>query len=140
MDVFFRLCVDEAGEKLKGRAYFAVTDSVIDFTDLAMLIVQIDKICDETGFPQSFQEKRNFGTGPLKDSNRYKGIPFDKGSRDELAQKEGKVATFDVVLRSRRNTSWQGTVYQSLHKKIGDFECELDFLQIINNELVKLPC
>ena len=62
-----RVCLDElAYEKLSGRLYNMTLSKPILFHDLGKMMIDVDTLFDEIGSPQSFQERRTFGSTPKK--------------------------------------------------------------------------
>ena len=56
----FRVCVDSREIDISGVAYSPLAEQAIVYNGFNDLILAIDRIFDENGYPQAFQEKRSF--------------------------------------------------------------------------------
>lgn len=124
-----RICINEKKPAILGQAFSPLSETAIDFSDIGQLMISLDALFDKAGYPQSFQDKRSFGES--EGGNRYKGRPAPKTSGDVILSKSGLVATFDLIIDSRRDSSWQGTVYQSDGTPLGSFVGDMDLLKLI---------
>ena len=104
----FRVCVDSREIDISGVAYSPLAEQAIVYNGFNDLILAIDRIFDENGYPQAFQEKRSFLEKEKTVS--YHGIPPVSEETSQIYEKEGKLFTADVFVESRRNASWQGYV------------------------------
>lgn len=130
----FRICVDEGQTDIAGKVYTPLSASAIEFNGFNELLVKLDKIFDAVGYPEAFQEKRTFGALREKES-AYHGMPKPQIDKTKICSKCGKVGTYDVVVAARRNTSWQGTVYDVTGHKLQSFKGEIELLEGILNDL-----
>ena len=121
-----RVCIDQTGPDLAGRAYTPLKKDAVMFSGITDFLIQMDRIFDERGYPQSFQNKRSF-LEQKRIENRYAGIPKEDMSLDFILQQRGKCVTMLVVVNSRRNTSWQGSVFSIEGEKLIDFDGEISF-------------
>lgn len=125
-----RICIDARDPESKGRAYSPLSDEEFAFADLGSLFLRLDAFFDAKGYPQAFEDKRSFD-GSKEQDNRYKGRPETSEKAAEILTKSGKIATYDVILTSRRNTSWQGMVFTPERVKVGEFKGEMELLKIL---------
>lgn len=123
----FRVCIDACREDISGRVYSPMCEGEVSFAGVGELLVKMDKLFDEVGFPQAFQDKRSFGTGQDR-SNVYRRIPKIKRNAEKIWDQTGKCRTFDIVVESRRNTSWQGSIFDPSGKECGKFNGEVELL------------
>ena len=129
----FRICADMIDEDVEGRVYSPLKADCIPFRGMGELLVKMDALFDKVGYPQAFQDKRSFDKDKER-VNLYRGIPDGELKPAGIISKVGKVRTFDVVVTSRKNTSWQGTVQTDDGTVLGDFDGEIALLAtIINN-------
>lgn len=129
----FRICADMIGEDVEGRVYSPLKAECIPFRGMGELLVKMDALFDKVGYPQAFQDKRSFDKDKER-VNLYRGIPDGELKPAGIISNIGKVRTFDVVVTSRKNTSWQGTVQTDDGTVLGDFDGEIALLAtIINN-------
>lgn len=127
----FRICVDENEEHVAGRAISPLTKKEICFEDYAGLLLEMDKLFDEVGYPQAFQKKRSF-VATSGNNNAYRGIPEMILTKEEILSQKGKKATYDVLVVSRRNTTWQGQVFDEDNNRVGSFIGDVDLIEILN--------
>lgn len=132
----FRICVDTIEEGFCGRVYSPLSSDAIDFVGIGEVLVKMDELFDQNGYPQAFQDKRTF-VDENERSNSYKGIPEHSMQPDEILSKQGEINTIDIVVRTRQNTSWQGTIYKSTGEKYLDFDGEIGMMEGIA-ELLKV--
>lgn len=129
----FRICADRIDSDIAGRVFSPLHAGSISFNGMGELLVKMDALFDKVGYPQAFQDKRSFDSGRER-SNLYKGIPDGELKPAEIITQSGNVKTYDVVVNTRKNASWQGTVYGENGSSLGDFNGEIALLgTIINN-------
>lgn len=133
----FRVCIDDAEVDIKGRFYSPLLEGESRFVEFRQVILQMDALFDRTGYPQSFQEKRSFRAGSVPGA-AYSGIPETETTYEELQPYEGRLATLDVAVISRRNASWQGAVFSREGEKIGEYDGEWGLIDMIQKYLQKL--
>lgn len=121
-----RICIDNKDSNMEGRAYSPLWKACITFCGLEELLLKADKVFDEKGYPQAFQEKRSF-LGKKCRPAAFRGLPSPETDEKTILSQQGMLETYDIVVESRRNTSWQGCVYKA-GKKIGDFCGELELI------------
>ena len=127
----FRLCVDQVTEDISGTFFSPLLEKPVSYQGCNQLLLQMDALFDEKGYPQAFQEKRSFASEKKKIAS-YHGIPKRKGNSKEIYSQKGKIATMDIVVSTRRNTSWQGCIFKPGNwEKIHDFHGEMQFLQLV---------
>lgn len=103
------LCIDDyENYKIKGRAYNNTRQEVICFNDINDIFIQFDRIFDDNGQPQASQSSRSF-THP-KPLGRYQFRPETYNDYDEFLNEVGKKATLDLVIKSRKRSTWQGII------------------------------
>lgn len=125
-----RVCIDKSENIIEGRAFSPLKEGCIAFCGVEELLLKIDRVFDENGYPQAFQEKRSFREGAGKQAG-YRGIPHPVAEEKTIVGQQGEKATYDIVVDSRRNTSWQGSVYGADGCRIGDFSGELELLKYL---------
>lgn len=125
----FRICVDGRENDIRGKVFSPLEERTITFSGFNELMLAMDEIFDKNGYPQAFQEKRTFTD--KKGSAPYHGVPEVSPEAALIYEKEGTLFTVDVIVESRRNTSWQGYVYLTDNTKLGDFQGEIELLQIL---------
>lgn len=126
----FRICADVIGDDVEGRVFSPLKAESIPFRGMGELLVKMDELFDRVGYPQAFQDKRSFDKDKER-VNLYRGIPEGELKPADIIRETGKVRTFDVVVNSRKNTSWQGCVQTDDGTVLGDFDGEIALLAII---------
>ena len=126
----FRICVDEIGEDVKGTVFSPLQTEEISFGGMTELLVKMDELFDKVEYPQAFQDKRSFDEGK-ESGNLYRGIPASQRTAPEILDKSGRCNTFDVLVQSRKNTSWQGEVYDAKGEFLGGYDGEIALLDCI---------
>lgn len=116
----FRICIDKIEQDISGRIYSPLSCEPISFVSMSEVLVKMDELFDRCGYPQAFQDKRSFDTEKER-KNTYRGLPKIQWETDSIITQCGMRKTFDVIVRSRQNTSWQGILYD------GDGNCAVDF-------------
>lgn len=127
-----RVCVDRVFYKgFSGRVYSKLQDEPVLFEHSADLLIKTDEMFDKVGFPQAFQKKRSFHND--KEDVAYSFCPRPElyHTDEEMFSKTGELKTLDVVVVSRMRTSWQGIVFLADGSRVGAFQGELEFLNIL---------
>lgn len=124
-----RVCIDqyESAQAAKGRAYSPLQKAVIEFEDLVEMIAKADKLFDEKGYPQSFQDKRAFNG--RKQCSSFVWNPQPLRESKDIIRHRGKIGTYDILIISRRHAAWQGILKDENKNIVGKFN---DILQIIS--------
>lgn len=127
-----RLCVDTFNEyELTGTAYNNTITSHVPFVDISKLFLKFDMIFDRNGNPlaskiiRSFQEENH--------QYPYNNKPATYCSYESLQKHKGKIADFDIVVISRNNNTWQGSLFY--HDQEYPYYTILDLLKIIEDLL-----
>lgn len=129
-----RLCIDSYSEyKITGKAYNNTINEEIEFFDINDVILRMERIFDRNGNPLSSQMARSFH----KENNffPYQNKPSTLFPYDELTKHHGKIADFDIVVKARRNSTWQGSVFYDDTEYL--FTTILDMIKILDTLLKK---
>ena len=128
------ICVDNYCDcGIKGRIFNDTLKENVLFTDIHHIFLECENLFDRNGNPLSSQQKRSFQKGKRESSlHCYSHKYYDY--RDFLNEK-GKVKTFDIIVKSRNNTSWQGILFCENEKE--NFSSELELIKIIGQYLQK---
>lgn len=127
----FRICVDKTGKNVSGRIYTPLAKEAIPFVGVESLM-KMDALFDKAGYPQAYQDKRSFDSDEEK-SNLYSGRPNTELEPGEIVEQTGEQFTFDIVVNTRQNTSWQGIIFETGVKKICDFNGDVELVTAINS-------
>lgn len=130
----FRVCVEEYHEQISGCVYTPLKEEKLPFVGIVEMVLDMDKLFDCIGYPQGFQHKRSFEPEQNVD-NFYHGIPKSVLNTAEIREQKGKYTTFDIEVLSRRNTGWQGKVYDIEGAEVARFESEMQLLNRLSEWL-----
>lgn len=126
-----RICLDEwIDGKLSGRIYTKFRDKPAAFQSLGEILLRGEEIFDEAGYPMKFQQKRTFNEATAQRGKKRKRGPFYL-SDQELEEKRGRIKTVDIVVTTRRHSTWQGILLEQDGSAIGKFGSELELLKMI---------
>lgn len=126
----FRICVDLVEEDISGRIYSPLSSDVIEFVSIGEILVKMDELFDRCGYPQAFQDKRSFDE-VKEQGNLYRGLPKTEQNTVDIFNYSGKAGTFDLMVKSRQNTSWQGSMYDEAGNVLKEFDGEVEFLSAL---------
>ena len=130
-----RICVDRVtGCAVGGRVFGRRLTAPILFDDLSSLALRLDWVFDQQNFPQAFQRSRTF----LRESGWEENIVGDLSdgmSEEQVNAQYGEIATFEILMVSRRNSSWQGMVDWLDGRERQTFFGYLELLRLINDRL-----
>lgn len=133
----FRVCIDYyCKEQISGRVYSPLCQEAVEFVGIGEMLLQMDKLFDRVGYPQSFQNKRSFEKKKAA-SNSYQGIPGAICKPEEIVCQKGKYFTCDITVESRRNASWQGILQSTEGKERRQFDGEMQLLAELEQMLRK---
>lgn len=132
-----RICIDSFEEDISGRLYSRLCGAPIHFENCSGMLLQADALFDRCRYPQSFQEKRSFAK--TERSYGYDSSPKDQMPEEEIRKQEGKLATFQVIVRSRSCAGWQGTLLRKDGSVAVRFQSELELLGEVLRELGSGP-
>lgn len=126
------VCVDsaEAGE-CRGQLFHYYTNEALPFQNQDELIMMMDALCDELGYPEAAEQLRSFGRSarakaPEKEVTRLM-------SKDDLAAQKGMMATFVVHVMHRQNATWQGTVVWAEKNQKASFRSALELVKLMDS-------
>lgn len=126
----FRICADKIEDDVEGRIFCPLNGEEIRFCGMTELLVIMDEVFDRAGYPQAFQDKRSFEQ--MKERrNLYRGIPKSVMAPEAIIMQKGKHITFDVLVHSRKNTSWQGEIYDEDGSLLVNFDGEIQLMAAI---------
>lgn len=128
-----RLCIDEYNGELQGRIYSRMNEKPLFFENCGELLVRVDKLFDQCGYPQAFEDKKDF------QGKRVLGqyLPPNLVMEDEeIYRSRGKIHTVDIFIRSRKNASWQGSILCGDGSPPERFDSEMELLECVIKSIV----
>ena len=126
----FRVCIDELNNDIIGNIYSPLIEEVIGFRVVEHLLVKMDKLFDAKGYPQSFQDKRSFERNTER-NNLYFGMPERGEWAENIFDVKGQLKTYDIMMYSRQNTSWQGKITDVVTQEVSTFTGEMELVNTI---------
>ena len=129
-----RVCIDQYDADLQGRIYSRLSREPLFFGSCSKMLLETDRLFDEHGYPQNFQEKRSFA---LTEEKKYSSFaaPQPLLESEDILRQSGACGTFDVIVWSRRRAGWQGMLRHPDGMAAGDFRSEMELLDMICREL-----
>lgn len=106
------------------------------FSDLSGLALRLEDVFDQQKFPQAYQRMRTFLRENVPDG--CAASEPDQGMCEELVgAQHGEVMTFELLVVSRKNCSWQGLVNWLDGSERQKFASFLDLLRLIEQRVCK---
>lgn len=126
----FLICVDQiCGQDWGGRAYHWLSAQPMVFCQLSGLVLDMDTLMDQAGYPEPTVCSRKFLDGPAETvyvpSEQPETVSFEGGAQ----------ATFRVEVRQRQNASWQGEVTWLDRDKAQCFSSALELMKLLDGAL-----
>jgi len=125
----FRICIDMARGVIEGKIYTPLSSEPIPFVGVES-VMKMDELFDEVGYPQAFHDKRTFEKSESR-INFYSGKPEGLTQPQDIIKKCGIRATFDILVKTRMNASWQGTIYSTEGREISSFDGDIELMEKI---------
>lgn len=123
-----RVCIDAYDGDISGRIYSKMCEAPLRFQNCSELFLRADKLFDDCGYPQSYQEKRDFRKAEIR--ARY-ARPQVRLADEEIRSHIGKYRTVDILVRSRRQAGWQGVILGNESEAPAEFGSEMELLRCL---------
>jgi len=128
-----RICIDQAQDgEIRGSFYSPMDREKHVANGFEEFMLKAEQIFNDHDYPQAFLVGRSF-QDKAKDETLYQGKPLAARSDVEMDAFVGLVATYDVIVESRRKASWQGYVRDVDGQTLGEFNGILELAEIINS-------
>lgn len=135
MNSYLRFCIDRACDhEVGGRVFSQRFLHPVDFTDLGNLVLFLEDVFDYQNYPQAFQSTRII-VESKSDLSLAAEEPGAGMTPPVVRAAHGSVATFDVLVVSRRSSSWQGSVDWLDGSERQEFSSYLELMHLINDRL-----
>ena len=136
MNSYLRFCIDSIrDQQIAGKLFSQRFFSPVAFSDLGSVALFLDEVFDQQNFPQAFQRNRTFLAGE-SDLSNVVDEPGQGMTPAVVCAARGRVVTFDVLVVSRRSSSWQGTVSWLDENNRQEFHSFLELMRMINTRLL----
>lgn len=117
-----------------GEIFHLYSEESIKIRSAFQICVELDKLCDEIGYPINNMSLRSFGNRTETPRRNYREanrvMSFDK-----LTEKNGDQGTFMVHVQFRQNATWQGQVTWMEKKETQNFRSALELMKLIDSAL-----
>ena len=124
-----RICIDRyRNYDVEGRIYSRLQQEPILFRNCGEMLLKADYMFDERGFPQTFQQRRCFGENRRVTYRKPRNILPNDAS---ILEQRGSFGTYDVIVRSRKKSSWQGILKNKDGTPAAEFRSEMELLNWI---------
>lgn len=118
------LCVDSYGDGvLKGRICDPYRDPE-PFSSLSRFLLRMEQLLDEEELPQAFTQHRRFAETLSPDQR--------EACHDN---RKGRLATFELKVIFRQNSSWQGTLIWRETRQEQNFRSVLEMIVLLDSAL-----
>ena len=120
------MCVDSYnGGEIRGRFYHPQMPAGKSFHSMTQFLLETEQVLDGMNFPKAFNVPRVFSS------------PGDcvREEPGEPAFRPGSLATFEVRILFRQNTSWQGSVCWLEGRQEQSFRSVLELILLLDNAL-----
>ena len=130
-----RVCIDSVkGRTISGRVLSRRLTEPYHFPDLNSFVLQMEAVFDAQKFPQAYHRLRTFL--PAGDKSTLAAEDLASGMSEEAVNAgRGEVATVELRVMSRRNSTWQGTVNWLDSSVIQEFSSYLELMHIADEKL-----
>ena len=127
------ICVDSYVDSLLvGSIHHGSLNEGRKFKNLMQMLLIIEDVLDDTGFPKATTEKRRFNTF----KSQEKGPDVTEGGIDPHLTR-GELATFKLKVMFRHNSSWQGSVAWMDGNSEEPFRSALEFLMLLDSAIAE---
>jgi len=135
-DTQLRLCFHNFDQiQLAGSFWGTTLKAPVSFSNAIDFIAKVDKAYNHIGRPQPTQTMRSFSEG--SPYNKFQATAPTQTTPERLASFQGTLATFDLLMISRKSGEWQGCLKDKNGKHIGNFETSMACLALIETALTK---
>ena len=135
MNSYLRFCINYAcDQEVAGRIFSQRFLHPVEFSDLGNLVLFLEEVFDLQNYPQAFQSTRTIVESKTDLSAAAKE-PGEGMTPPVVRAARGTVATFDVLVTSRRSSSWQGSVDWLDGGQRQEFSSYLELMHLINDRL-----
>ncbi len=128
------LCIHRSyGYDCEGELWNRYEQEPFHFGGLMEAVREMERIMDETGYPQRAMLPRSFRAR----SEEWNGIKLEKREKTmgNLENKSGQKGTFVVQVLHRQNATWQGQVTWAEQNKKVYFRSALELVHLIDEAM-----
>ena len=130
-----RICVDRVAHRaVGGRVFSRRLAEPVAFDDLSSLSHVLEQLFDEQALPQAFQNARTFLKEEQTESVGVSAAE-DGMSEEWISAQHGEIATLEVLVISRRSSTWQGAVDWLDGGERQEFSGYLELMRLIDQRI-----
>ena len=127
------ICIDKIHSLgYQGRIYHKYDTEPQIFQDVRGILLILEKLCDQSGYPQSSTQNRYFKQTETEMTKEGVSQVADIG---KILNQNGDLATFVVHVKHRQHSTWQGEVVWAEKNEKRVFRSALELLKLIDNAL-----
>ena len=128
------VCINQAQSgDYEGLIWHQYEDRPVEYKNTMDLIRKMDYLYDIWDFPQESTSGRFFGKKTVA-VQKKRGTDLNMDT-ERIQDKKGDKGTFIVHVKYRQNSTWQGEVIWTEHKKKQFFRSALELLKLIDSAL-----
>ena len=125
------MCVESYNDLcVMGSVYHGSFDEGKEFKGLMQLLLIIEKILKDTGYPKETTEKRRF-----TDFENSEELVEKAEQELDFQSLKGMVATFKIKIMFRQYASWQGSVLWVEGNKTETFRSALELIMLMDDAM-----
>lgn len=129
-----RVCIDKCKDyDVQGRIYSKLISEPLQFRNCGEMLLKTDYMFDEKGFPQTYQKRRCFRDRKEEAHHSPRDVIVDD---EMILGQNGNFSTFDVIVQSRKRSSWQGVLKTGDGTSATEFRSEMELLNWIWREIL----
>ena len=130
------ICVDEViGGEIRGRLYHCYSKDPVVFYNIIELLMEAENLFDTINYPQASTRTRCFNEREMRPPAPR---PEKQLDQREILQYRGRKASLAVGIRFRQGSTWQGEFVTMENGTRKMFSNTLDFLKLMDHELMAL--
>jgi len=130
-----RICIHSFDEhrQIIGLICGIAVKDFIHFQGVNDFIIKVDDAYNAIGRPQSFQVLRSFTE--QEDYHSYVGNPPTYYDSDEIRKQVGELATYDLIMISRKNAEWQGILKNMEGELVFRFHTIIECIEFLSRQV-----
>jgi len=133
-----RICIDSIADgQISGRVYGQRLENPLLFADIGSMLLQIDDMLNAQDYPRAFQRKRSFSEEQQVTAPSSPEISGDFMRKEDVEANQGKIATYNINIVTRQNTSWQGAIDWLDGSPPQAFRSVLELIRIFSDSIKK---
>ena len=128
------VCIDSyENGAITGKIVHPCFSEPFQFNNIIVFLKLMEMLFDMFEYPQASTKRRSYQSKIQKIIESKNLQPFMFEMKDEVNKLNGRVATLQLRVIFRQNTSWQGTVHWMERNKKENFRSFLELLMLIDS-------